>query len=596
MNRFHLKTSLIFLFLISHIAYADILVEETAPNFDEIYDIYNDQSFQHQEKINSDDFHISGQLGDTLQQNKAIQIYQSGGLGKQSSFFLRGGRRGDQGIFLNGVLIQDPLDINRGIDIGGFSSDLFDEIEIYQGAHNPLFSDNTLSGAINLKTSWTAPDHVRFTLAEKNTRGLKGQFKKGHFLFKGSMISSDNISSANELTNAFAEADSFERYSLYLEYQKRLTPKTKVKTFYFSQSIENEIDQTNFSTNLPYDKITNDLSTQKLHVFSSQFNFRLKKNQQVDLVLNFKESDRLSSNQNYKGNIPEALLRFHLFPSDSQVLTLSLKTQREKAVTGSSIGSRYLQQYLAGAVYHFEIRNLKIQTGLSSLTYEGFENYLQYQLNALYKLNSNFQVQYMLSRNVKFPSLYQLYAPESSGSPVGNLNLQPEEVQGHDLNFSIGKYFQLNAFYQKYRNLIDYESSSGYQNSDFAKIYGLSPSLLFQNTHIQSRSSLHLLRTEVNQERTYLNRRPRISGMQSLGLSLPKNYFVNYQIEYVGERNDSGRMPSYQLHHLSLRKNFSKNKETVQLKIVNLLNREYEQIRGYGTFGRTLWLNAQKSF
>jgi vitamin B12 transporter len=594
MNRF-LSKALLILFIPLNLS-ADILVEEYAPDFDEIYDVYDNNSFSHQKKIERDQFHISGQLGDTLQQNKGIQLYQSGGLGKQSSFFLRGGRRGDHGIFLNGVLIQDPLDINRSIDIGSFSSDLFDEIEIYQGSHNPLYSDNTLSGAINLKTNWTTPNHIKATVAEKNTQALKGQFKQGNFLFKGSKITSDNISSANERTNDFAEADSFERYSLYIEYRKKLSKKLKLKAFVFSQTIQNEIDQTNFSTGIPYDKISDDLSTQKLNVFSSQLNYRMNSKNQLDMIANFKESDRLSSNNTYKGNVPEAILRYHLFPTDSQIFTVTLKTQREKAVTGSSIGSRYLQQYQVGAVHHIESKNLKIQTGITSLKYEGFDNEIQYQLNTKYNLSNKLSVQYMYSRNIKFPSLYQLYAPGSASYPIGNFALKPEEVKGHDVNINFAKIFNLNIFHQKYRDLIDYESATGYQNSDFAKIYGLSPEVKFQSKWINSSTSLHLLRTEVNQERTYLNRRPRISAMQGIDFKFSQSDFLNYQFEYVGERNDSGRMPSYQLHHMKYTRSFSESKSSLQVKLINLLDQDYEQTRGFGTFGRTLWVSAQKEF
>ena len=232
MHCFHLKALIILYLLIINTCHADILVENQLLTLMRFMMSIKIGRFNTKKIFNQINFTYPVNLVILFNKARAFR-YTKVEVLVNKQVFLRGGRSGDQGLFLNGVLIQDPLDINRGVDIGGFSSDLFDEIEIYQGSHNPLYSDNTLSGAINLITNWNSHDHLKLTLAEKNTRGLMGQIKKGHFLFKASNIFSDNISSANEMTNNFAESDSFERNSFYIEYRNKFKNRIKVKTFYF---------------------------------------------------------------------------------------------------------------------------------------------------------------------------------------------------------------------------------------------------------------------------------------------------------------------------------------------------------------------------
>ena len=107
---------------------------------------------------------------------------------------------------------------------------------------------------------------------------------------------------------------------------------------------------------------------------------------------------------------------------DMQLLSF-FKLQREKAVAGSSIDKRYLQQYFLGLNQFFEYKKSKLQASVSSIKYEGYDAGLQYQLGAIYQVSKNIKSKYLHSKNIKFPSLYQLYAPEPISPVSGTMKL-----------------------------------------------------------------------------------------------------------------------------------------------------------------------------
>lgn len=592
-DRQDLSLQLIFFLLCiltSTVAHADIIVEESPIDVYEAYNFTNNRSLSPSRDT------PSGSLSELLSQESKLNVYQSGGFGKQSSFFMRGGSRGDQGIFINGVQLQDPLDINRSVDLGTLGADIFDQVDLSFGPHQALFSDNSLSGTISLKSLKTSPNHLKLAVAEKNTRSLSGGIHQGPFSLKASTFSSDNISSANAAKTPFAEADSFQRYSLYAEYRKKTSRSSKLKFFTYQHAAQNEIDSTDFSTNLPTDKRLDDLSTQKLSLNSLQYSKVFPKQAlQFDFLLNYKESHRQSSNETYQGQVPEYIQRITYLGQENSLTTMTFKTQREKAISGSSIEKRHLQQYFLGLNHFYERDPFKFQFSLSSIKYEGFDQKYQYQLGMRYKLSANLRTKYLHSKNIKFPSLYQLFAPSSSGYLIGNQNLKPEVTHAHDLFAYYKDYFVLNIYYQKYKRLIQYDTSLGYQNANYARVFGLSPQLKLNYKKLTFTSSMNFMRTQLNDNKQYLERRPREVYSQTLSWA-PHSYLLSLRHDYIGQRNDSGRMPSYQLVHFNLQKNYPAKKLNLFFKVTNLFDREYEQIRGYGTFGRLAWLGIQSTF
>lgn len=525
----------------------------------------------------------------------SVQHFQSGGFGKQSSFFLRGGNRGDQAFFIEGVQLQDPLDIDRSVDIGTFGFDLFDKIDVYKGSQSHLGGSNILTGSLNFSSSKTTPNQIALNLGSKNTKKLRGSFQTHNTQIKISHLTSNNISSANELKTEHAESDPHQRTSAFLKHHEKITNQLRFKIFsYINQSV-NDIDSTNFSTNLPVDKIRDDQSSSKYHLLSTQLAYQnKKKNLNSDIFYNFSTSERDSSGNRYKGKTKEFINKNTLLLSPHQVLTVTLEAQREQAEQGSSINGRELHLFSTAFDYYLKYHQLNFQLGVQGQKYSSFRGYHPYHSGIAYHFSKQGHIQITHSRSYKFPSLYQLYAPASSGSPIGNVFLAAEEKRGNEIKVQFLN-SSVSFFHHEFKNLIDYDSDQGYLNLDKARIKGIefSNEIDFLN-HFKYQNASTLMSAIDQTTGAYLARRSRIKITNQLFYQFGSLSSVQLSHIYQGDRNDNGRLPSYQIFDLGFNHVLSQ-KTNISLYLHNLFDREYEQIRGYGTFGRYFQLGITRT-
>lgn len=550
------------------------------------------QIVDHQEiEINQDGLSVQ----DEFKYIPSVQHFQSGGFGKQSSFFLRGGNRGDQAFFIEGVQLQDPLDIDRSVDIGTFGFDLFDKIEVYKGSQSHLGGSNILTGSLNFSSSKTTPNQIALNLGSKNTKKLRGSFQTDDTQIKVSHLTSDNISSANELKTELAESDPHQRTSAFLKHHGKITNQLRFKFFsYINQSV-NDIDSTNFSTNLPIDKIRDDQSSSQYHLISTQLAYQnKKKNLSSDIFYNFSTSERDSSGNRYKGKTKEFINKNSLLLSPHQVLTLTLEAQSEQAEQGSSINGRELHLFSTALDYFFKYHEFNFQFGVQGQKYSSFRGYHPYHTGIAYHFSKQGLIQITHSRSYKFPSLYQLYAPAYSGSPVGNVFLAAEEKQGNEIKVQFLK-SSLSFFHHEFKDLIDYDSEQGYLNLDKARIKGVEFSYRIDLlNHIEYQNESTLMNAIDQTTGAYLARRSRIKISNQIFYKLRPQTRINLSHIYQGDRNDHGRLPSYQLLDLGFTHAIAQ-KTNISFYVHNLFDREYEQIRGYGTFGRFFQLGITRT-
>lgn len=230
--------------------------------------------------------------------------------------------------------------------------------------------------------------------------------------------------------------------------------------------------------------------------------------------------------------------------------------------------------------------------------------YLLPRLALNYQAHKNISFFSSISKNLKYPSLNDLYW--QSG---GNTELKPEENQSIEAGINFNKklfqgLFEINGnnsiYYSTIDNYIQWQPTSlGYWqavNLRKVEVKGLESRFelrqlkgkLIKNlsanyTYTQSINKTKLSEADgaVDQQLIYL---PEHQGNISLRLDY-KNYFINYQWQFVGARylttDNSDWLPSYNLSNISAGKRFDYKKHHFQLQasVLNLFDLEYQAIQ-----------------
>jgi len=89
------------------------------------------------------------QLGDALRLVPGLQLVRAGAQGAQTSLFLRGGESDYVRVLVDGVPMNDP---GGALDLGAFTVDHIDRIEVVRGPGSVLYGSDAVSGVIQVFT------------------------------------------------------------------------------------------------------------------------------------------------------------------------------------------------------------------------------------------------------------------------------------------------------------------------------------------------------------------------------------------------------------------------------------------------------------
>ncbi len=91
-------------------------------------------------------------LGDVLRGVPGLDITQTGGVGSATSVSLRGSSPGQTLVLIDGVRIGDPSVTDGSVDLGGFTTNNIERIEVLRGPQSALYGSDAMGGVINIIT------------------------------------------------------------------------------------------------------------------------------------------------------------------------------------------------------------------------------------------------------------------------------------------------------------------------------------------------------------------------------------------------------------------------------------------------------------
>ncbi|MEX9975420.1 MULTISPECIES: TonB-dependent vitamin B12 receptor BtuB [Providencia] len=559
----------------------------------------------------------SNTIIDVLRRLPGVDIAQNGGMGQQSSLFIRGTESRHVLVLIDGVRLNQA-GISGSSDMSQIPISLVQRIEYIRGARSAVYGSDAVGGVVNIitrrdndgttlnagigshsyqnyngstqqkigeNTTVTAAAAYTHTTgfdveARGNTGGHRQPDKDG-FLNKTLWLGVEHqFSSA---LSAYARAYGYDNRTSYDG-----TPADTRKLY--SRTYESGLKYAN-------GKYSTSLLGSYSHMKDYNYNYHNGRYGSGSVI---DESDQYNfqwgnSYRLEKGNISAGV------DYQRQSIEPGGYTMTSKKETVNNTGIYLTGQYALidsvnaeGAVrsdHHSEFNwHTTWQSGLSWEFYDG------------YKLIGSYATAY------KAPNLGQLYTDNVAWNIKGNPNLKPEESKQWEIGLE-GEtgllFWQLTGYENEITNLIDFTSdpvtqTSSYNNIGKAKIKGVEWNGELQTGLFSHQLTLQYLDPRNEKTNKVLNRRSKQQVKYQLDWNIAAvDMGLTYQ--YIGSRYDTNetyqrtKVGGVSIWDLTAAYPITSHL-TIRGKIANMFDKDYETAYGYRTAGREYFLTGSYNF
>lgn len=567
------------------------------------------------ERIQSSQYDSVSQI---LQEAPGIMVSNTRNRGQVSSVSIRGAGSGQVLVLIDGVKVNDPLNPSRSFDFSKLSLDQVERIEVIRGAQSVVYGSDAIGGIVHIITKKGIGPVITDLAAEygsyrtlSSAASVSGGTRNFYYSFGGGVQETAGFSTASErLGNSEKDANFFSNMSA------RIGGKPAEKI---------DLD---FSARYSYSKVDGDLSggepsafggddpnfVTKDHVYSARLEAKTEYFGNWEPVLGFgyflnsrrtdDEIDVLhsfASHYRYRSHRWRADWLNHFYLDDRNTVTFGLENEREQGTfqefgsaivsdKGNSVFGVFLQErYLSPTWY--------LTLGARADHHDGFGSHVTYRFAPGYRFaEMGTTLRSSFGTGFKAPTLYQLYAPV-----YGNAALEPEANLSFDVGIGQEFFYQrvnLSAAYfqNRFRQLIQF-SDNRYRNIGSARSRGaeLSGDLkMFASWSLSASYTYTSAWDEASD--SPLGQIPR----HQLSAESEHSFFDRLDLKgrarFIGRRLDAAQwMPSYAVFDL-LGTYRAMGKFKIFARLENVSDRDYEEVYGYGTPGRTFALGFQKAF
>jgi vitamin B12 transporter len=565
---------------------------------------------------------------EVLQEVLGISILQSGPVGSSASVMLRGANSEHTLVMIDGVEVNDPITPARTYDFSHLRVEGIERIEILRGPQSTLYGSDAMAGVINIITK-KGQGKPRFHLSSlrgsygtfSGTAGLTGNMERLHYSFWASSLTSQGFSAANAALEGNTEADGYKNLSLSARAGYKASD--NIDLDFSARFIDTKSDIDNYGSAFGDDP--NNIQTyDSLYLKGHIRGLFLKNRWEQKLTLSYVNSDRETDNPTdeqhpfdadrslYKSSLIKLDWQNNLFLHKSNTLTFGAEYQREQgessyhseSVWGPSTSffplkkahntGIYIQDQMRLAGMFFMTAGIRLDTHSQSgrsTTYRIAPAFFIQPTNT--KLKATF------GTGFKSPSLYQLYAPGNIWGPIGNENLKPEEATSWDMGIEQdlwdGKVRLGGAYFSnRFENLMEYDYTQGYINIAKASSKGVELFLEFAPAENLAFSVSYSNIVAKNQNTgESLLRRPKDKFTANLNARFLAKARLRLSLTHIGARDDQEwidwistrvQMDPFSLLNCTISWDILPNIQ-LYIRMENILDQQYELIKGYGTPG-----------
>lgn len=545
-----------------------------------------------------------------------ISVTNSGGLGQQTSFFVRGADSGKVLVLLDGMRLNDPSTTNGTALLDSLTTENIQQIEIIKGGMSSIWGTNASAGVINIITKTPEKGtHGSLSLiyGSYRTQGMDADIgykdEKLSAQLLASYLDTEGISA---LAPREAEKDGYTNKSLNFKLGYLFDENNKIQLSYNRIKTETDYDDAWSAA-----QAEDDYS----HADSDQENIALQYDYRSgDYHTNFYASQGKYERTYYTTsefygdavNVYEAKLKeFGLINSYEYTKGKAVLGLEYKDIDGVNTYNGWPTQadYTNKAVYLSNLYRVtpetQIETNIRYDKFDQFENKVTFKAGVKHDSQNlpGFGVGANYYTSYDAPSAYQL-ATQS----VPETLLKPSYTKGYEISAHFKELLAVTYFDNKVEDSIDwvsqYDSNGTYIGGGYTNIDGTSH---FRGVEVESHYRLETINLYLTANYTHLfeatkeddsdlPRRPKDT------LNLSVNYYTDsssYGVtaQYIGDRTDLGNSSTgnYTLWNLNYTRDLTEEiKLTLNAK--NIFDKAYQSVYGYATEGRAVYAKIRYSF
>lgn len=551
-----------------------------------------------------------------------LDVIQSGGQGGNVSIFIRGANSEHTLVLVDGMELNNPATTNRAVNLNNLTVDNIERIEILRGSQSMPYGSDALGGVIAIYTK-TGGEQTQSIIdlsggsyeTWRSAAQTFGQYDFLKYSLAAAYDQSDGISAAAK-SYGNSERDGYENIALSTKLAASLSDMLDLNLIGRYTDSEADIDN---QGGLGGDDLNRKLDSEEVLLrgevvgkfFIPEFIQTLGVSWSDHSTKDRNDPDTLSSDF-LRSDFDGTLTKFDLLNrweiSNALTSTLGLETRQEEASSSTVSDGVFgpFEEFFPGQDMRTDAVFLdNIWSANEWLTFNAggrYDDNSESGSEATYRFgpvvclsDCTTRLSSNIGTGYKAPSLFQLF------SAYGNQNLQAEESFNWDVGVEQELVAdQLNAGVTFFRNTIDNlvtfdNQTFVFENVDKARIYGLEVFTIWELAPGWTwRNDYSYTDARNSNDQTFLLRRAR----NKFGTELATTLFDKKALLTVRATANDGRydndfsqfpakrvkLSGYAIVDVNLSYKVS---DAIELygRVANLLDKEYEDVLGFGTPG-----------
>lgn len=525
-----------------------------------------------------------------------VEIYQSGGIGKQSSLFMRGTNSNQTLVLLDGVRISSATLGTVAID--QLMLDQVERIEVVRGNVSSLYGSDAIGGVIQIFTRRGKGEPTFNALAgsgsyrtRKLSAGYGGKTETSAFNFQASRFITSGYSALNPTLypNANPDNDGYANTSLSGNWRKSMATNHAVTLSAFDSRGDVKYDNA-------YGTVT-EVNASKTRVgklavsledrFSEYWLSALTRSRgtdESDTLTNGATSSRIKTvNDQWNWQNTVAL-------DEANTIMAAWESQQQRLESDQAytLTERKVNSFVTAYTTRSATQQLQVSTRQDRYSDFGLAKTWLFAYGV--QLNPGWRATYSNGTAFKVPTFNDMHAPAGWG---GNPDLLPEDAHNREWGLHYKDQTQqidIAYFNNQISNLIAADSGWVMQNIARAHIRGTELAYKLQQGATLWTAAMTWQDPRNELTGTLLPKRAKKFG--NIGFfNQAERWRWGTELQYSGRREETNGtvLSAYSLFNLTARYDLGKRTD-VSLRVDNLFNKNYVAAYGYNIPGRTLFL------